>query len=147
MAGFHLSEQIKSTPSDTFEFIAELDNIPKWISIVTGVEKQTEGPTTVGTRFTETRLIRGMEGNVDNEVRAYEPPKTFATGFTGRGFDVTYTYRFAAEGSGTRADLDVDVKGSGLTALFVFVIARSMKGQDRDILKRLKSAIEASREE
>ncbi len=147
MAGYHLSEHIGVAPPEAFEFIADLDNIPKWISIVTGVEKLTDGPVAAGTRFSETRLIRGMEGSVDNEVRAYEPPNTFATGFVGRGFDVTYTYTFAAEGSGTRADLDVSVKGAGIKTAFAFVIARSMKRQDRDILKRVKAAMEASKEE
>lgn len=146
MAGFHLSEQIDSTPSEAFEFVSDLDNIPKWNSIVTGVETETERPVRVGTQFSETRLIRGLEGKVDNEVRSYEPPTTFATGFTGRGFDVTYTYTFTGEGSGTRADLDVSVKGAGVKALLAFMVARSMKRQDTDSFERLKSAIEQSKE-
>ena len=141
MPGFHLTEEIPRLPLEVFEFIAELGNIPKWHSVVTGVSIEGKGPVKTGMMFSERRLIRGEEGSVDNEVVLYEPPHTFATGFSGRGFRVIYKYTVRSQGTGSIVDLEVSIKGDGIKTLVTFIIARSMKGQDRDLLKRLKAAM------
>jgi len=60
------------------------------------------------------------------------------------GFTVTHTYRFAPEGQGTRVSLDGDITAGGAKKLMIPMVAKMLREQDGDHLRRLKSVIEAS---
>ena len=60
MAGFEMSEWISRSPQDIFNFITTPDDAPKVVQSVKSMVKITEGPVRVGTRYRETRLIRGQ---------------------------------------------------------------------------------------
>ena len=61
MPGFEMSEFINRSPQEVFDFISESENAPKVVPSVTSMVKLTEGPVRVGTRYRETRLMKGEE--------------------------------------------------------------------------------------
>lgn len=142
MAGFHASEHIDRPPEDVFAYITNLDNALEWLPAVTRLEQITQGPLAVGTRYHETRQVGDREGQVEMEVTAYDPPRTYATAFARGGYESTYRYTFEAEGSGTAAELECTVVGYGVKKLTAHIVARAMKRFDIGQLASLKAAIE-----
>ena len=106
------------------------------------MEVITDGPVSVGTRFRETRVAGGGEGQAEMEVTAYEPPHRYATAFTVGGYEAAYNYLLNAEDSGTRVELEFVLGGRGLRRLMVPIVGWVMKRHDKDQLASLKVAIE-----
>ena len=142
MAGFRAREQIDRPPEEVFEYVTSLDNAPTWLPAVTRVEVITDGPVSVGTRFRETRVARGREGQAEMEVTAYDPPHRYSTVFADGDYEANYHYSFKAEDSGTQVELECVVGGRGLKKLMVPIVAWAMKRQDENQLKSLKAAME-----
>ena len=142
MAGFRVNELIDRSPEEVFEYVSNFDNAPNWLPGVTGVDKITEGPVTVGTRFRETRSAAGREGRVEIEVIEYDPPHRYSTQFDQGGYQATSHYTIGAENSGARVDLVFKLRGHGLRALLTPIVSFAIKRQDKYQLADLKEAIE-----
>ena len=100
MAGFSNSEFIENkTPEEVFAFMIDPKNAPKIISEVKSSRKLTEGEIGLGTRFLETRVVRGKEGRAELKITHFIPNEEYSVSSTeGVGDDVT----------GLRVDLDGD---------------------------------------
>ena len=142
MAGFVMSEWIEATPDQVFNFMIDPDNGPKAMESVISSHKLTDGPVGVGTRFSETRLMKGKEHTSELEVIGFEAPEVYAVQVSQSGIDVEYHYDLSAENEGTRLDLTCNVRGGGLKKLMLPVVAAIMKKEDGDHLQMLKRAIE-----
>ena len=142
MAGFTVNQQIDRTPEDVFTFVTDLDNLVRWLPRVTRAERLSGGPLSVGSRYRETRLAKGRESTVEMEVKEFEPPRTYSTGFAAGGYEATYSYSFQAEDAGTRVRLAFKITGQGLQALMAPIVSYAIKRQDKKQLKRLKEAVE-----
>ena len=142
MAGFQVSVLIERPPEEVFNYLSTLDNEPKWLPGVTRVEKLTEGPTSVGTRYREVRLRRSGEGQVEMQVTAYEPPQRYSTAFHQGGYEGTYHYTLEPEESGTRVHLRVVISGHGLGKLMLPLAVWAIKRQDEPQLRSLKEAMD-----
>ena len=142
MAGFKASERIDRSPEEVFSYASDLGNAASWLPAVTQVDKITEGPLSVGTRFREKRTVGERRGHIEMEVTAYDPPRRYSTAFAQGGYKATYNYTFRAEDSGTRVDLVCMVSGRGLKKLMVPIVAMAMRRWDKKQLASLKEAIE-----
>lgn len=142
MSGFKVTQQIERTPEEVFAFVTDLDNLATWLPRVTRAEPLSQGPLSVGSRYRETRLAKGRESTVEMEVKEFEPPRTYSTGFAAGGYEATYSYSFEPEDSGTRARLAFKITGQGLQALMAPIVSYAIKRQDNKQLKRLKAAVE-----
>lgn len=109
---------------------------------VVKVEKLTEGPVAIGTRYRETRLMNKKEAQAELEVSGYEPPGHFAMRNVTSGIETTYDYRLSAERDGTRVNLAAEVRAGGLKKAMVPVVVAILKKEDGDHLPRLKAALE-----
>ena len=145
MAGFEIKETIKFPPDVVFEYVSNLDNTTKWLPGVMQVDKLTDGPVSVGTRYRETRQVADRKGHVDMEVTGFDPPRRFATSFDQGGYDTTYSYSFAADGSGTKVTLVCELEGRGWKNMIAPLAAKSMQRFDKRLLKSLKAAMEGKR--
>ena len=143
MAGFKMSEWISRPPQDVFDFITTPDNAPKVVQSVKSMVKLTEGPVHVGTRYRETRLMRGREEDAELEVSAYEPNQMYAVKNLTEGIETVYQYIFHSESNGTRVDLVCEVKAGGVKKLIIPMIVSELKKEDGDHLQRLKKVLEA----
>ena len=142
MAGFKKTERIGRPQQDVFAYISDLDNVPRWLPGVIEVEKLTDGPVAVGTRYRETRQAAERKGYVEMEVTAFDPPRTFATSFDQGGYETTYRYILEADGKGTNVTLECAVEADGWKILLAPFTARAMERFDKRLLKSLKAAIE-----
>jgi uncharacterized protein YndB with AHSA1/START domain len=142
MAGFTRSEWISRSPREVFDFITTADNAPKVVSSVSSMVKMTEGPVRVGTRYRETRIMRGKEEHAELEVIAYEPNQRYAVKNVTEGIEIVYSYTFHPEANGTRVDLVCEVKAGGVKKLMVPMVVSILKKEDGDHLQTLKKAME-----
>ena len=143
MAGFKRNEWISRPPQLVFDFITTPDNAPKVVQSVKSMVKLTEGPVRVGTRYRETRLIRGKEEHAELEVVAYEPNQNYAVKNLTEGIETVYQYSFQTEANGTRVDLVCEVKAGGVKKLMLPMVVSVLKKEDGDHLQRLKTVLEA----
>jgi hypothetical protein len=141
MAGFTMSERISRPPHDVCDFISTPHNAPTVVQSVMRMVKTTEGPIGVGTRFRETRLMRGKEEHAELEVIASEPNQKYAVKNVTEGIETVYRYAFHPEANGTRGNLVCDVKASGAKKLMLPLVVAALKKEDGDHLQRLKKAL------
>jgi uncharacterized membrane protein len=73
MAQFAANRTIDAPADRVFETVAHIENFQRAIPHITNVEFLTESHTGIGTRFRETRLMRGREVTTELEVTEYEP--------------------------------------------------------------------------
>ena len=142
MAGFQLTEWIARSAQDVFDFLTDPANAPQVITSTTSMVKVSDGPTGVGTRLRETRLMRGKEEQADLEIVAYEPSRRYAVKNVSDGIETVYAYAFREEAGGTRVDLACEVIGKGAKKLLLPIVVSELKKEDVDHLQRLKAVLE-----
>ncbi len=143
MAGFTVSEWISRTPHEVFDFISAPGNAPKVVPSVKSMIKITEGPTGVGTRYRETRLMRGKEADAELEIVEFEPGRTYAVSNVTQGIESIYRYSFQPEADGTRVELVCEVTAGGVKKLLLPLVVSELKKEDGDHLQRLKAAMDS----
>ena len=142
MAGFTMSEWISRSPRDVFDFVTSPGNATKVAPSVRSMVQISDGPVGVGTRYRETRTMRGKDRQAELEVVAFEPPQDYAIKNLTEGIETVYRFAFRPEANGTRAELVCDVTASGGKKLMLPLVAAVLKKEDGDHLKRVKKLLE-----
>ena len=75
MAPIVESVEIARRPEDVFAYIDDLSRHGEWQEAIVSVKVETEGPTRVGTRATDTRRVPGGPRPVTYEVTEHDPPR------------------------------------------------------------------------
>jgi uncharacterized protein YndB with AHSA1/START domain len=70
--------QIERPIEDVFAFVANLENSPKWQSMVCESEKLSDGPIRPGVSFREYAQAMGSRGWVTIEITEYQPNRRVA---------------------------------------------------------------------
>lgn len=115
----HLTETIRAPRDRVFALVNDLDRAGEWLPDGARVERLTEGPTRVGTRYREVRRILGRVDTEEYEVITFDPPRSSEVRADGtRGTAGRGTFRFRidlepADGGGTRATLSGSATGMG----------------------------------
>jgi uncharacterized protein YndB with AHSA1/START domain len=142
MSGFKMSEWIACPPTRVFAVITDSSNAPKLVPSVKSSVKLTEGPPKVGTRYRETRLMRGKEHHAELEVSEYAEPERYAMRNVTDGIETVYRYRLHPERDGTRIDLVCEISAGGIKKLMLPLVASILKKEDGAHLQRLKEVLE-----
>lgn len=142
MTGFEQTEWIARAPEAVFAFITNTANAPKAMPQIQQMEKLTSGPTAVGTRYRETRVVNGKEHQAELEVARFEPPQYYSVRNSTEGIETVYHYIFTSEREGTRVMLKCELNAGGVKKLMLPVVAGILKKEDGDHLARLKKAVE-----
>lgn len=146
---FRSEHVIEAPPSEVLAAMTDLDSWPAWMQGLQRVEKLSDGPFGVGTRWRETRRMFGREASEVFEVVEFEPPRRIglfvdgAQGATGRGeFRYVYSLEPASPNS-TRLTLDGEIEMPGVaTRIFGFLLKGVFrKACDRDT-RALKAHLE-----
>ncbi|CAM3628691.1 SRPBCC family protein [Cytobacillus oceanisediminis] len=143
MADFRSSEIINKPVHEVFNYMVTMENAPELMPYVVKVEKQTEGEIGRGTKFIETRMVRGKNIKADVEIIDFEKDKTYTTRSNANGLITEYKYAFHEIEEGTQVEMEANVKTSGLVAkLTKRFIVNIVKQEDGSQLQYLKEMLE-----
>lgn len=102
---YEVSETIDAPAAEVFARSVDLERWAETISGITRVEKLTDGPVGVGTRFRETRVMMGKEAVEEMEFAAIEPGSSYALRCESCGCLFESTMSFSPVSRGTRVSL------------------------------------------
>lgn len=138
-----LSHQVSAPPERVFAALTDVDRIAEWLPGHVRVERLTDGPVRVGSKWRETRKVFKKDSTEEFEVVAMEAPWRLGLrcdgtkGTSGRG-EYLFTYRMSPEGDRTRVHVDAEIRGMGpFMSLFGWLVKgmfRKMMAKDLDAL-------------
>ena len=101
MAQITATRTIAAPVTQVFDTVAHIENFQKAVPHITEVEFLTDEHRGVGTRFRETRLMRGREATTELEVTDYVPNERirFVSDAGGTVWDTVFTVRPTEEGT------------------------------------------------
>ena len=150
MAGCTINRHIAAPREVVFQHLTNFRLAPEAIKGIKRIEMLTEGPTGVGTKFKETRIMFGREASEVMEVTAFDPPSGYALGCVSCGCRYHTEFRLKPNGTGTDVEMVFDVQGLTLVAKVMGLLMRPMlKMCMKQIAKDLddaKAAIEGAPE-
>lgn len=121
-----VTKNINSPVEKVFNTVAHIEEFSKTVSNVTKIEFLSEQKTGAGTRFRETRLMKGKEASTELEVTEYiknEKVRLVAENI-GTVWDTTFTVK--AEGGGTLLTMAMDAKSNNFFAGIMNTMIRGM---------------------
>ena len=145
MAAIRESIEISRRPEDVFAYLDDLSRHGEWQEQIVTVRVETEGPTRVGTRATETRKIGGREQTMTYEITQHDPPREFAF----RGLDGPIrpigrgTVEPVGDGSRSRVSIELELTGHGLGKLLLPLARSQARKQIPKDQQRLKERLES----
>ena len=107
MPRFAVSKVYPAPVAEVFALFTDLDSLPARVKDITKIERLTDGPVGVGTRYKESRIVFKKEETLAFEVTAFEPPARFEIVAHSCGAEFRTDHRFTPDGAGTRVDLVV----------------------------------------
>ena len=146
MAAIRESIEISRSPEDVFAYIDDLARHGEWQTQIVSVHVDTDGPTRVGTRATETRRMGKREQTMTYEVTEHSPPRIFAF----RGLDGPIrpvgrgTIEAVGDGARSRVTLELDFEGHGLGKLLLPLARSQARKQVPKNQQRLKERLESA---
>lgn len=146
---FTFTETIHAPLDRVFALANDIDRAMEWLPAGVRIERLTEGPVRVGTRYRETRRILGRDDSEIYEVTAYDPPHRSevradgSQGTAGRGI-FRFRIDFASAGAKeTRVVLNGSATGLGCLGIVLYPVVRGiMKKHIIADLSGLKAWIE-----
>jgi hypothetical protein len=126
------SIEIARGQDDVFAYLDDLARHGEWQDSIVSARVDTEGPTRVGTRATETRRMGNREQAISYEITAHDPPRSFAF----RGLDGplrvvgSATVEAVGDGSSSRVVLEFAFEPHGLLGRLVAPMARKQAAKE-----------------
>jgi carbon monoxide dehydrogenase subunit G len=108
--------EIERSPHDVFEFVSDLENVPRWNHAIVDTRKTSEGPIRVGTTYRQVRSVPSRSEEA-LEVTELDPDRRFAVHGGLGPFEATLTYEFENVGGKTRLTNSADLEASGIMKL------------------------------
>jgi carbon monoxide dehydrogenase subunit G len=132
---------IERSPRDVFEFISDLENVPKWNYAIVETRKASEGPVAVGTTY---RQVRSLPNRSEEtlQVTEFQPDRRFAFEGGLGPFEGTLTYEVEEIGGRTRLTNDADLQPRGIAKLAAPIAANRVRGAVAENLGALKQLLE-----
>lgn len=133
---------------EVFAFAVDIENAPRYMSNVVGMEKITEGPIRVGSIFIETRNIRGKEAKAEREIVEFQQNRSFAISGISNGLTILYRYTFEEIVEGTQAQFFAEIHTQGwLMKLTRPFLVKMIKQEDGNHLRYLKEVLESEKQQ
>jgi carbon monoxide dehydrogenase subunit G len=127
-----ITETIHAPVERVFALANDIDRAMEWLPAGVRIEKLTESPVRVGTRYRETRRILGRDDTEIYEVTVYDPPRRSevcadgAQGTAGRGL-FRFRIDFASTGpDATRVELAGSATRLGCVGVVFHPVVRSV---------------------
>lgn len=124
-----------------FAFLMDTTQLTSWQTNLIKIDKITEGPLRIGSRFEEVRRFGRKESAIPGEVTAFEPNKRFETKTLTKP-DVRVSYFLEPEDGGTRVKQRFVMHTRGFMWLLEPLIAKSIREENDLDFKNLKHILE-----
>jgi uncharacterized membrane protein len=136
------SIEIARPQQDVFAYLDELDKHSEWQGDLISSTLETEGPTRVGTRASNTRKVPGGPQTMVYEITEHDPPRKSSWRVLDGPVRAVGSMIVEPIGDGTRSRVTVefDLQGHGigiLMAPFVRMFARRQVPKDQAKLKQI----------
>lgn len=139
------SIEIARRPEEVFAYLDDLGRHGEWQEQIVNVQIESEGPTKVGTKVTETRRLGGREQKVSYEITEHDPPRTFA--FRGVNGPIRplgkSTVEPVGDGSRSRVTIELDLTGHGVGVLLAPIARSQLRKQVPKDQQGLKERLES----
>lgn len=139
------SIEIARPPEEVFAYLDQLERHGEWQDEIVSSKLETEGPTRVGSRATDTRRMPGGPRDITYEIVEHDPPhKTSFRGLEGPVRAVgTVTVEPVDNGSRSRVMLEFDLEGHGIGKLLAPLARRQARKQIPNNQLKLKERLES----
>lgn len=142
MAVIENTVQIDRSPVEAFDYLVDLCNELEWNPGVQSMEKLTEGPIGVGTRF----LAKWKQSQlIEVECIRFEPPRRWAYS-TGGPLSVVFEVTLTPLGAGVLLTSRFDAHPHGLLRLFFPLLLRELKRAEKQNMQYIKNILEKADE-
>lgn len=125
-----------------FAFLMDTTQLTTWQPNLVKIDKLTEGPLRMGSRFQEVRRLGRKESAIQGEIIALEPNKRFETRTLTKP-QVTVSYFLEPEEGGTRLKHRFIMLTSGFMRLMEPLIAKSIREESELEFANLKRVLES----
>jgi hypothetical protein len=132
---------IRRSPEDVFEFCSDLRSELQWNPKVKYIEKLTDGPVGVGTRY---RARWSNSGPTTVEVVRFDRPRSWETTTRARGMVIRFQGTVADTAPGARYTASLELQPRRLAWLVAALALLAMRRQDQKNMHRIREALESS---
>jgi hypothetical protein len=108
------SQQLPATPERTFEFVADLANLPRWQTGIVSAQLTSPLPVGIGSTAHVVRELMGQRIAVDLRVTAYEPGRRLGLSSAASGIGIDAVLELEPAASGTLARFSMDIKAQNV---------------------------------
>lgn len=141
------SVDINRRPEDVFAYVDDLSRHHEWDDQIVSTSVETDGPTRVGTRATDTRKVPMGKQEIAYEITEHDAPRRAA--FRGvRGpvrANGVMTVEPLDDGARSRVTIDLELEGHGLVGKLLAPIAnRDARKNVPKSQAKLKEQLESS---
>jgi hypothetical protein len=141
---FVVSKVYPAPPAEVFALFTDLDRLPARVKDITKIERLTNGPVGVGTKYNETRIVFKKEATVMFDVTAFEPNARFEILAHSCGAEYRTDHRFTPDGAGTRVDLTLTTRAESWFAWLLTPLAYLMMSMCKKSLAADLDGMEAA---
>jgi uncharacterized protein YndB with AHSA1/START domain len=132
---------IERSPHDVFEFVSDLENVPKWNYAIVETRKTSDGPVRVGSTYRQVRSVPSRSEE-SLEVIEVEPDRRFAVHGGLGPFEATLTYEFEGVGGMTRLTNSAELEASGIMKVVAPIASGRARAAVAANLAALKQLLE-----
>jgi uncharacterized membrane protein len=138
------SIEINRRPEDVFAYLDQLERHGEWDEAIQETRLDTDPPTRVGSRATDTRKVPGGPREISYEITEHDPPRRSAfRGLNGPVRPVgTITVEAMGDGSRSEITLEFNLEGHGLGKLIAPLARRDARKQIPKSQQRLKERLD-----
>ena len=138
------SIEIDRSPEDVYAYLDDLSRHQEWDDMIVETTVETEGPTRVGTRATDTRKLPFGKQDISYEVTEHDPPRGSA--FRGTNGAVRPVGSVTIEpldgGARSRVTLEFELQGRGYGKLLAPLGNREARKHIPNQQAKLKQRLE-----
>ena len=132
---------IHRPPEDVFDYCSDLRSELGWNPKVKYVQKLTDGPIGVGTRY---RARWSNSGPTTVEVMQFDRPRRWETKAKARGMSIRFQGTVTDAASGARYAAYLELQPGRLAWLMAPIALLAMRRQDQKNMYRIREALESS---
>ena len=142
-----VSTRIEAPLTRVFDRFTDLDRAAEYVSGIVAVERFTDPPFGIGSRWRETRRVLGHLDSAEMEVTQFSRYRGFTISHQKAGLRIDTAFSFEAAGTGTLVAVEFSLDGSQVPAALLtplnWVIAGKVRHVLHEDLSDLKAGLEA----